>query len=80
MELGTVIYSRTTIATAFIAGEILIQIGSSEGWLCVAIEPVHMSVFGVDRSPQRDILEAESFLRSLVKNNANRIVCSDAHY
>ena len=45
----------------------MIQTGSSDAWLWVAIEPVHSTVLGVFLSRHRNMLVVESFLRSLVK-------------
>jgi putative transposase len=54
--------------TAFIIDETQIQIGPNEAWLWVAIEPIHSRILGIYISRQhRNMLIAESFLRSLVK-------------
>ena len=53
--------------TAFVIDETQIQIGSDEAWLWVAIEPIRHRILGVYISRHRNMLVAESFLRSLVK-------------
>jgi putative transposase len=59
---------RKRRVTAFIIDETMIQTGSSDAWLWVAIEPVHSTtVLGVFLSRHRNMLVVESFLRSLVK-------------
>jgi transposase-like protein len=46
----------------------MVQIGSAdEAWLWIAIEPIHKQILGVYISRHRNIIVAESFLRSLVK-------------
>ena len=64
--------------TAFIIDETQIQIGSNEAWLWVAIEPtIHRTILGVYISRHRNMIVAESFLRSLVKLYGKHIVYSD---
>ena len=63
--------------TAFIIDETMIQIGSDYAWLWVAIEPVHKQVLGVYISRHRNMLVAESFLRSLIKIYGRHTVYSD---
>ena len=60
-------YLKRSRVTAFIIDETMIQIGSDYAWLWVAIEPVHKQVLGVYISRHRNMLVAESFLRSLIK-------------
>jgi transposase-like protein len=45
----------------------MIQIGNSDAWLWVAIEPIHHQILGVYISRHRNMLVAEVFLRSLIK-------------
>jgi transposase-like protein len=45
----------------------MIQIGGSEAWLWIAIEPVHSTILGVFLSRHRNMLVVESFLKSLIK-------------
>ena len=50
--------------------EMRLQIGSTEAWLWVAIEPIHRSILGVYISRHRNIIYAfivESFLKSLIE-------------
>jgi transposase-like protein len=76
MELGTqqfnpkIAYSRKTRVTAFLIDETMIQIGNNNNaWLLwIAIEPIHSLVLRVYISRHRNMLIAESFLRSLVKS------------
>jgi len=46
--------------SAYLIDETQIQIGNSEAWLWVAVEPVHRAVLGVYISRHRNILVAES--------------------
>jgi putative transposase len=55
----------------------MLQIGSDYAWLWVAIEPVHKQVLGVYISRHRNMLVAESFLRSLIKVYGKHTVYSD---
>ena len=68
---------KKTRVTAFIIDETQIQIGSDEAWLWVAIEPIHHRILGVYISRHRNMLVAESFLRSLVKLYGKHVVYSD---
>ena len=64
--------------TAFVIDETLIQIGDTDdAWLWVAIEPIHNRILGVSISRHRNMLVAESFLRSLIKLYGKHIVYSD---
>jgi len=63
--------------TAFVIDETLIQIGATDAWLWVAIEPIHNRILGVSISRHRNMLVAESFLRSLIKLYGKHIVYSD---
>ena len=69
--------------TAFIIDETLIQIGytdtdDDDAWLWVAIEPIHNRILGVSIiSKHRNMLVAESFLKSLVNLYGKHIVYSD---
>jgi putative transposase len=62
---------------AFIIDETMIQIGDTNAWLWVALEPIHYRIIGVYISRHRNILVAESFLRSLIKLYGKHIVYSD---
>jgi putative transposase len=57
----------------------LIQIGNTDdAWLWVAVvEPIHYRILGVHISKHRNLLVAESFLKSLVKLYGKHIVYSD---
>ncbi len=63
---------------AFVIDEKLIQIGDTDdACLWVTIEPIHNRILGVSISRHRDMLVAESFLRSLIKLYGKHIVYSD---
>jgi transposase-like protein len=62
---------------AFLIDETMIQIGYNDAWLRVAIEPIHKMILGVYLSRHRDMLVAETFLKSLVKSYGKHIVYSD---
>jgi transposase-like protein len=55
----------------------MIQVGSDEAWLWIAVEPIHRQILGVYISRHRNILVAESFLSSLIKIYSKRTVYSD---
>jgi putative transposase len=63
--------------TAFVIDETLIQIGATDAWLWVVVEPIHYRILGVHISKHRNMLVAESFLKSLVKLHGKHIVYSD---
>jgi putative transposase len=62
---------------AFIIDETIVQIGDTDAWLWVAIEPIHNRIIGVYISRHRNMLVAESFLKSLIKLYGKHIVYSD---
>jgi len=64
-------YLKRTRVTAFIIGVTMLQIGSDYAWLWVAAEPVHKQILGVYTSRHRNMLVAESFLRTLIKIYVN---------
>ena len=68
---------KARIITAFVIDETLIQIGATDAWLWVAIEPIHNRILGVSISRHNDMLVAESFLRSLINLYGKHIVYSD---
>ena len=71
-------YLKRSRVTAFVIDETMLQIGSDYAWLWVAIiEPVHKQVLGVYVSRHRNMLVAESFLRSLIKIYGKHTVYSD---
>ena len=78
-----IIYSRKRRVTAFVIDETMIQIGEGRRneawWLWIAIEPVRSTVLvGVYfLSRHRNMLVAESFLRSLIKTCGRHTVYSD---
>ena len=57
--------------SAFLIDETMVQIGSDEAWLWIAIEPIHKQILGVYISRHRNMIVAESFIRSLVKVYGN---------
>ena len=64
--------------TAFVIDETLIQIGVTDAWLWVAIEPIHNRILGVSIiSRHRNMPIAESCLRSLIKLYGKHIVYSN---
>ena len=64
--------------TAFIIDETMIQIGNNDTWFWVATEPIHRQILGVHISRHRNMLVAESFLRSLIKLYGRHAVYSDS--
>ncbi|MFZ0510031.1 MAG: DDE-type integrase/transposase/recombinase, partial [Candidatus Nitrosopolaris sp.] len=54
-----------------------LQIGSTEAWVWVAVEPIHRVVLGVYISRHRNMLVVESFLKSLIEIYGRHIVYSD---
>ena len=56
----------------------MIQVGGgNEAWLWIAIEPVRSTILGVYLSRHRNMLVAESFLRSLIEIYGRHTVYSD---
>jgi len=51
---------KARIIAAFVIDETLIQIGVTDAWLWVAIEPIHNRIIGVSISRHRNMLVAES--------------------
>jgi len=45
----------------------MLQIGSSEAWLWVAVEPIHKQILGVYISSHRNMIVVEAFLSSLIR-------------
>ena len=43
------------------------QIGHDKAWLWIAIEPIHRQILGIYISRHRNMIVAESFLKSLIK-------------
>src|ERR1051325_8263093 len=62
---------------AFVIDETMIQIGDTDAWLWVALEPIDYRIIGVYISRHRNMLVAESFLRTLIKIYGKHIVYSD---
>ena len=57
---------KSRITAAFIIDETQIQIGSNEGWLYVAIEPIRRTILGVYISRHRNMMVvAESFISQI---------------
>ena len=57
---------------AFIIDETIVQIGDTDdAWLWVAIEQIHNRILGIYISRHRNMLVAESFLRSLINYMEN---------
>lgn len=63
--------------SAFLIDETMLQIGSEGAWLWIAVEPIHRQILGVYISRHRNMLVAESFLRSLIKIYGKHPVYSD---
>lgn len=70
-------YLKRSRVTALIVDETMLQIGSDYAWWWAATEPVHKQVLGVYISRHRNMLVAESFLRSLIKIYGKPTVYSD---
>jgi putative transposase len=59
---------------AFIIDETIVQIGDTDAWLWVAIEQIHNRILEIYISRHRNMLVAESFLRSLIKLYGKHII------
>ena len=55
----------------------MLQIGSSEAWLWVVVEPIHKQILGVYISTHRNMIIAEAFLSSLIIIYSKHTVYSD---
>ena len=53
------------------------QIGPDQAWLWVAVEPMHRQILGVYISRHRNMIIAESFLRTLIMIYGKHTVYSD---
>jgi putative transposase len=62
---------------AFLIDETQMQIGGTEAWLWIAIEPIHRAILGVYISRHRNMLVVEAFLKSLIEIYDKHIVYSD---
>ena len=71
------IYNKHRRITAFIIDETMIQIGNTNCWLWICIEPVHKSVLGINISKERNMFVAENFIRSLVEKYGKHTVYTD---
>lgn len=76
-KFGSIQIYRRRRVSAYLIDETQVQIGHDEAWVWVAIEPVHRTVLGVYVSRHRNMLVAETFLRSLVKLYGKHTVYSD---
>jgi putative transposase len=63
--------------SAFLIDETMLQIGSGDAWLWVAVEPIRKQILGVYLSRHRNMIIAETFLRSLIKSYGKHTVYSD---
>jgi len=68
---------RCKRVSAFLIDETMIQIGYSEAWLWVVVEPIHKQILGVYISRHRNMIVAEAFLNSLIKIYGKHTVYSD---
>jgi putative transposase len=66
--------------SAFLIDETMLQIGSDQAWLWVAVEPIHRQILGLYISRHRNMLVAESFLRTLIRIYGKHTVYSDGRY
>ena len=71
------IYNKHRRITAFIIDETMIQIGNTNCWLWICIEPVHKSVLGIHISKERNMFVAEQFIRSLIEKYGKHVVYTD---
>ena len=71
------IYDKHRRITAFIVDETMIQIGNTNCWLWICIEPVHKSVLGIHISKERNMFVAENFIRSLVEKYGKHTIYTD---
>jgi len=67
---------RCKRVSAFLIDETVLQIGTDEAWLWIAVEPIHKQILGVYISRHRNMIVAESFLRSLITIYGKHIVYS----
>ena len=56
---------------------LMLQIGSSEAWLWVAVEPIHKQILGVYIPRHRNMIVVEAFLSSLIRIYGKPTVYSD---
>lgn len=70
------IYKRERIS-AFVVDETVIQIGNSNYWLWICIEPIDRTILGINISNERNMFVAENFIRSLVDKYGRHTVYTD---
>jgi putative transposase len=68
---------RCKRVSAFLIDETMLQIGTDEAWLWVAVEPIHKQLLGVYISRHRNMIVAEAFLSSLIRMYGKHTVYSD---
>lgn len=68
---------RCKRVSVFLTDETMLQIGSDQARLGIAVEPIHRQILGVHISRHRNMLVAESFLRTLIKIYGKHTVYSD---
>ncbi|MDF2768273.1 MAG: uncharacterized protein K0S91_1108 [Nitrososphaeraceae archaeon] len=72
------VYCCKRVSAAFLIDETMVQIGSDEAWLWIAIEPTDKLIFGIKISFERSILvAAERFLQELVRRYGKHLVSTD---
>ena len=68
---------RCKRVSAFLIDETMLQIGTDEAWLWVAVEPIHKQILGVYISRHRNMIVVEAFLSSLIRIYGKHTVYSD---
>jgi putative transposase len=72
-----ILKKRKTIAEFIVVDETLLKVGNQYAWLWVAIGPVNKVILGIRVSFERNILTAEQFLKSLVKEYGKHPLSTD---
>ena len=68
---------RCNKVSPILIDETMLQIGFDQAWLWIAAEPIHRQILGVYISRHRNMLDTESFLRTLIKIYGKHTVYSD---
>ena len=68
---------RCSKVSSILIDETMLQIGFDQAWLWIAAEPIHRQILGVYISRHRNMLDTESFLRTLIKIYGKHTVYSD---
>jgi transposase-like protein len=68
---------RCNKVSSFLIDETMLQIGFDQAWLWITAKSIHRQILGVYISRHRNMLDTESFPRTLIKIYGKHTVYSD---